>query len=75
MKEKICTIELGDGLTDNDYTFYTDGSIKRFYDRNAFDLNVTDIVKKDEIMDYVKVKLLDKCPPIYKKRIKELLYK
>lgn len=41
-KIEICTIEIGQNSLDNDYTFYTDGTVKRFYDSNIWSLNNTE---------------------------------
>jgi hypothetical protein len=40
MDKEICTIDLGNGILDNDYIFFESGKIKRVYDRNIYKPNM-----------------------------------
>jgi len=60
MKE-ICTVSIGTGILDNDYTFYDDGRIKRFYDRNMQRYNIEAWVSVGDISTSDKSKILQKC--------------
>jgi len=73
MDNEICTIEIGNGFLANDYTFYDDGRIKHFYDRNAYKPNQTRWLKASEISESQKNKILEKCPEDFKERLKTML--
>jgi hypothetical protein len=73
MEKEICTISIGNGIVDDDYTFYEDGKIKRFYDRNSFSYNLTEWVEVEEIFDVKKAKLIEKCDPQFIVRIRGFL--
>ena len=73
MDNEICTISIGKGVLDDDYTFYEDGRIFHFYDQSAFKLNQEKWITADEIADHTKTKILDKCNEEFKGRIKDIL--
>lgn len=73
MDKEICTIFIGAGGLDDDYTFYESGKIKRFYDRNTFKLNITEWVEAKDISDGKRKKLVEKCEPEHKAKIMEIL--
>ncbi|KAA6438835.1 hypothetical protein FEM33_15560 [Dyadobacter flavalbus] len=74
MEDKIiCRISIG-GLLDDDFTFYEDGRIKRFYDNNQYSLNHTDFIDHTYFKNSSKLPtLLKKCPPEHLERIKQIL--
>jgi hypothetical protein len=74
MEIEICTISLGNVGLDNDYTFYDNGKIKRFYDKNTFSLSHTEILAPSSISDSTKLRLVDRCLDIHKQKIAEILY-
>ena len=74
MNKEICTIFIGNGVLDDDYTFYEDGTIKRFYDQNQFKYNLEEWVTPDQISDHKKQKLLDKCEVAHKEQIQKILF-
>lgn len=63
-----------DNIYDNDYTFYADGRIKHFYDKNQWNYNIEAWVTPSQIKESEKKRLLDECPLAVKDRIKEILY-
>ena len=73
MENEICTISIGNGWLDDDYTFYEDGKIKRSYDKNSFSYNITDWITPNEISDNKKLKIIENCPSDKKQIIKEKL--
>lgn len=74
MKKEICSISIGKGILDDDYTFYEDGTIKRFYDQNQFKFNLEEWVTHEQIGDHIKQKLLDKCEELHKEQVRTILY-
>ena len=74
MDEEICTICIGNGILDDDYTFYTSGKIRRNYDRNTYKFNLEVWIEAKDIPDSKKQKLLDKCEAV-KREIVELILK
>lgn len=74
MKKEICSIFIGIGVLDDDYTFYEDGTIKRFYDQNTFKLSLEEWVTPEQISDHKKQKLLDKCEESHKEQVQMMLY-
>lgn len=74
-KEIICTIGIGDFALDDDYTFYTDGTIKRFYDQSYYKQSITEYVDYKNISENRKKKLIDKCPKEHLKVISKILDK
>jgi hypothetical protein len=72
MDNEICTIYLGDGALDNDYTVYQSGKIKHFYDRHSFSLNNEEWLKVSDIDDYTKKRILQKCPTEFKEEVEKL---
>lgn len=69
---EICTIEIGRGGLDNDYTFYTDGTVKRYFDRNIWSLNHTEWLNVSGLSSQLKEKLLEKCPEEHRSAIEQL---
>lgn len=54
MAAEIYTISIGDGMLDNDYTFYDDGTVERFYDDNQWRPN-----QKVKMANWEKIKTSD----------------
>lgn len=73
-EREICTISIGDGFLDNDYTFFEGGTIRRNYDQNTFKYNLERWVKPDEISEHTKQRLLAKCKEEYRDFIQNVLY-
>jgi hypothetical protein len=71
--QEICTIYLGSSMLDDDYTFYEDGKVKHYYDRNAWSLNNEEWLDPSKITDSIKHKLLEKCPEESKEEVKKFL--
>ena len=61
------------GILDNDYAFYSDGTIIHEYDRTQNDLNREDEVKGDDMGIELKTKILGKCPDEHLDFIKKTL--
>lgn len=74
MSKEICTISIPNGLLDNDYTFYDDGSIMHFYDAHETRPNITEHISADQISDYEKKKIIENCPENYKEQITMILF-
>jgi len=77
MTEKIliwrCEFPMKRGILDNDYAFYSDGTIIHEYDRAQNDLNREDEVKGDDMGIELKTKILGKCPDEHLDFIKKTL--
>lgn len=71
--EEICTISIGNGILDDDYTFFVDGKIKRLYDKSNFSYNITEWVTEEKISESKKSKILKKCPEDKKQLISQIL--
>jgi hypothetical protein len=71
--QEICTIYLGSSMLDDEYTFYKDGKVKHYYDRNAYSLNNEEWLNLSEITDSIKKKLFENCPEESKEEVKKLL--
>lgn len=69
MSDKICTVEIGKNSLDNDYTFYSDGRVEHFYDRNQWKLNQTESLTINEISFDLRAILLEKCDPSDKEKL------
>lgn len=52
---------LRNGIYDNDYCFYEDGTILHHYDRTMTKLDVEEFVFPSDIPDYEKEKIITKC--------------
>ena len=74
MEKEICTIYLGKGQLDNDYTIYENGKVYHFYDRNPFKLNIEEWLTVNQLTDETKKLLLDKCPSNVYDTLKNVLY-
>jgi hypothetical protein len=62
MANEILEIDISSGPLDNVYTFYDDGTIKRFYDANPYSLNNTVFYKWEDLTGRSDLsKILDKC--------------
>jgi len=73
MDDEICTIDISQGMLDNQYTFFEDGRIRHFFDENIYRPNLERWILANEIRASDKVKLLEKCSPKLKDRIKLIL--
>ena len=71
--EEICTISIGNGILDDDYTFFVDGKIKRLYDKSNFSYNITEWVTEEKISESKKSKILKKCTEDKKQLISQIL--
>lgn len=70
----ICKVDIREGMFDNDFTFYNDGRIKHYYDKNYFNYDNTAWVSHDQIRESEKKKILDKLDGSLKDRIERILY-
>ena len=73
MANEICTIDIGNGFLDSNYTFNEDGSIKHFYDQNMYKLNQERWVDANEISASDKEKILKNCAEEYRQIIQHIL--
>jgi hypothetical protein len=71
--QEICTIYLGSSMLDDNYTFYKEGKVKHYYDRNAWSLNNEEWLDPSEITDSIKHKLFENCPEKSKEEVRKLL--
>jgi hypothetical protein len=62
MDKEICIISIGDGVIDNDYTFYENGKVKRSYDDNIYRHSLVQWLEIYNIDENTRKKLLLKCP-------------
>lgn len=74
MDKEICTIEIGKGVLDDDYTFYESGKVKHFYDQSIYKPNVEKWLEAHQIDDFRKGKIIEKCPEVNKEQITKLLF-
>jgi hypothetical protein len=73
MENEICTISIGNGIIDDDYTFFDDGRIKRIYDMDTWNYNLTHFVTHEAIPDSKKEKIIEKCPTHYLPFVRSVL--
>ncbi|GAB5416062.1 MAG: hypothetical protein Crog4KO_13530 [Crocinitomicaceae bacterium] len=73
MDKEICTISIGNGFLDNDYTFYESGKIKNFYDQSQYKLNQTSWITPNQISESKKVKILEKCSESNREFVEKIL--
>lgn len=69
MKKKICTICLGNGWLDNDFTIYDDGSIFHLYDKHETRSAIEKWMNVSDLSDSLKENLIDKCDEQFKLQI------
>ena len=73
MGEKICTISIGNGWLDDDYTFYKDGRIEHYYDQHPTKHSITDWINAENLNENRKNKILEKCSEACKSQVEEIL--
>lgn len=73
MENKICVISIGKFTLDDDYTFFENGKIERFYDLNNWNQNKYETLKVSQISEQKKQKLLQNCPSKHIKIITKIL--
>jgi len=73
MENKICVISIGKFTLDDDYTFFENGRIERFYDLSQWNQNKYETLKASQISESKKRKLLENCPAPHIKIITEIL--
>ncbi|TCD16974.1 hypothetical protein EZ456_23790 [Pedobacter psychrodurus] len=73
MSVEICTVYAGVNGLDDDYTFFEDGTIKRFYDRNPHRLNLTEYLKPSDIRGSKLERIIANCPKEHLDKIKKIL--
>lgn len=71
MMTEICTISIGNNKLDNEYTFYTDGTVMHEYDlengaRHVDEIHVRDIDTPERLA------LREACEKQYKQKIQDL---
>jgi hypothetical protein len=74
LEKIICTVDIREGMFDNDFTFYEDGRIKRYYDKNSFNYDNTDWVSSNQIRESHKTKILERLEGKLLEKIKAILY-
>ncbi len=72
--KEICTVFIGDGMYDNDFTFFDDGKIYREWDENKWNYNLKGWISPDSIRNSHKSKILKKLDGETLKRVSEILY-
>ena len=75
MENSICTISIGNFGIDDDYTFFKDGRISRYYDQSYWKQNLQSLINVDDISETKKKKILEKCSVEYLNEINSILYK
>jgi len=75
MSKEICTISIGNGWLDNDFTFYEDGSVKHHYDEHPTKPDITRKLKASKLTELTKTKILNNCPEEHKSKIESILTK
>lgn len=71
-KVKICTIELGKNGLDNDYTFFTDGTVKNFYDASIWSTNRVEWSKVTDFDQNSRDRFLSNCSAESKSALQDL---
>ncbi len=71
--KEICTISIPNGMFDNDYTFYENGKVKHYFDRNNFNFDNTHWINAKEIKQSDKIRILEKCNDTLKDKLKDLM--
>jgi len=62
MNKEICTISLSKDCLDNNYTFFSDGTVIQLWDKHPTKANIKTEYKASELTPETKKKLLEKCP-------------
>jgi len=62
MKKEVCNISLTKDCLDNDYTFYSDGTVFNIYDKQHTKKNIITELMANALSPETKKKLLEKCP-------------
>jgi|TARA_R110002051_G_scaffold114925_5_gene187887 hypothetical protein len=70
----IYSVSIGDGMYDNDFTFYESGKIKRYWDENNWNYDNTAWLTGKEIKDSHKTKILEQLPDKLKEQISAILF-
>lgn len=71
---EICRVDMRPGsLKDNYYTLYTNGEVKREYDENDWQFNLSEWVEIKHLSGNIKQKMMEKAPAEYKAKAAELL--
>ena len=73
MPIEICTVYAGVNGLDDDYTFFEDGTIKRFYDRNSHRLSLTEYIIPSDIKDSKLERIIANCPAEHLEKVKAIL--
>jgi len=71
---KICVVSIGDGMYDNDYTFYEDGRIYREWDENKWNYNNSAWISANSIRNSHKEKILKNLEGRVSIKVSEILY-
>lgn len=61
------------GQFDNNYTFYTDGTVLHEYDLHVRKLDLSEIINAKDIYDNDKAKILIECPIELKEELSKLM--
>lgn len=73
MEKEICTISITTNWLGDQYTFYEDNTIKRIFDNNSLNSDVTEWLEPSQISKQNKDKLIKNCPEEFKERIMLIL--
>lgn len=73
MEKEICTISITTNWLGDQYTFYEDNTIKRMFDNNSLNSDVTEWLEPTQISKQNKDKLIKNCPEEFKERIMLIL--
>jgi hypothetical protein len=69
-----CELPMRNGILDNDYVFYDDGTIVHEYDKNQNKFNLEEQIVASDIHEEEKKKILENCPNEFIDRIRLILY-
>lgn len=61
MNNSICTISIGNLGLDEDYTFFTDGRVLKYYDSNYWKQNLEEYINVKDLSTNKKNKILSNC--------------
>jgi hypothetical protein len=73
MKKEICTISITNNWLGDEYTFYEDDKIKRIFDNNSLNSDVTEWLEAYQINKQTKDKLIRNCPEELKEKVMQIL--
>ncbi|MCS3531399.1 hypothetical protein [Chryseobacterium sp. JUb7] len=73
MEKEICKISIANNWRNDEYTFYENNKVKRFFDNNSLSSDVTEWLDPSTISKQNKDRLIKKCPEEFKEKIMQIL--